>query len=182
MIGFVLFTTDYNRTFEETAHAPSASETAGEHAAPAHAPIDPHARLQFADRWSGRQNWAWVDPDRTNVAGKATVLYLGYRIDHLSGIMFLMVTLIATLIHIFSIGYMGDELEPDRRGPSGPRRRRTAICTVAAASGASSYFLSLFCFSMLNLILADNLFQVFVSWELVGHLLVSVDRLLLRTP
>src|SRR5208282_3396523 len=29
-------------------------------------------------------------------------------------------------------------------------------------------FLSLFCFSMLNLILADNLFQVFISWELVG--------------
>src|SRR5207237_10444147 len=28
--------------------------------------------------------------------------------------------------------------------------------------------MSLFCFSMLNLILADNLFQVFVSWELVG--------------
>src|SRR5262249_23933448 len=29
-------------------------------------------------------------------------------------------------------------------------------------------FLSLFCFSMLNLVLADNLFQVFLSWELVG--------------
>src|SRR5436190_14411845 len=29
-------------------------------------------------------------------------------------------------------------------------------------------FLTLFCFSMLNLVLADNLFQVFVSWELVG--------------
>src|SRR5205823_9618256 len=29
-------------------------------------------------------------------------------------------------------------------------------------------YLSLFCFSMLNLILADNLFQVFISWELVG--------------
>src|SRR6202035_262793 len=29
-------------------------------------------------------------------------------------------------------------------------------------------FLSLFCFSMLNLLVADNLFQVFVSWELVG--------------
>src|SRR5207244_2247043 len=29
-------------------------------------------------------------------------------------------------------------------------------------------YLSLFCFSMLNLILANNLFQVFVSWELVG--------------
>ena len=29
-------------------------------------------------------------------------------------------------------------------------------------------YLSLFCFSMLNFILADNLFQIFVSWELVG--------------
>src|SRR5205823_471238 len=29
-------------------------------------------------------------------------------------------------------------------------------------------YLSLFCFSMLNLILADNLFQIFISWELVG--------------
>ena len=29
-------------------------------------------------------------------------------------------------------------------------------------------YLSLFCFSMLNLLLADNLFQVFISWELVG--------------
>src|SRR5439155_367949 len=29
-------------------------------------------------------------------------------------------------------------------------------------------FMSLFCFSMLNLVLADNLFQVFISWELVG--------------
>ncbi|MBM3982087.1 MAG: NADH-quinone oxidoreductase subunit L [Planctomycetes bacterium] len=29
-------------------------------------------------------------------------------------------------------------------------------------------YLSLFCFSMLNLVIADNLFQVFVSWELVG--------------
>src|SRR5262249_22498573 len=29
-------------------------------------------------------------------------------------------------------------------------------------------FLALFCFSMLNLVLADNLFQVFVGWELVG--------------
>src|SRR3712207_9587330 len=37
-------------------------------------------------------------------------------------------------------------------------------------------FLSLFCFSMLNLLVADNLFQVFVSWELVGvcsYLLIS---------
>jgi len=29
-------------------------------------------------------------------------------------------------------------------------------------------YLSLFCFSMLNLLIADNLFQVFISWELVG--------------
>jgi len=34
--------------------------------------------------------------------------------------------------------------------------------------GTFFMYLSLFCSPMLNLILADNLFQIFVSWELVG--------------
>src|SRR5262249_12993664 len=85
---------------------------------------------------------------------------------HLSVVMFLMVTFIATLIHIFSIGYMSDELQQtveDHQVHSdhGHYHRRGRF-------GRFFLFLSLFCFSMLNLILADNLFQVFVSWELVG--------------
>src|SRR5437763_17097867 len=80
--------------------------------------------------------------------------------------MFLMVTFIATLIHLFSAGYMSDEPEKevaDRNVHTdhGHLHRRGRF-------GRFFLFLSLFCFSMLNLILADNLFQVFVSWELVG--------------
>jgi NADH-quinone oxidoreductase subunit L len=97
----------------------------------------------------------------------ATELQLGYRIDHLSAVMFVMVTFVATLIHIFSAGYMADELQPlvedhQVHGEGGGHFKRR---------GRYSRFfmyLSLFCFSMLNLVLADNLFQIFVSWELVG--------------
>src|SRR5262249_7779019 len=88
-------------------------------------------------------------------------LRLGFRIDHLSVVMFLMVTLVASLIHLFSIGYMGDELEPQHEDHQAHVTRRGRF-------GPFFLYLSLFCFSMLNLILADNLFQVFLSWELVG--------------
>src|SRR5262249_9498545 len=68
--------------------------------------------------------------------------------------------------HLFSIGYMSDEKQKtvedhQVHGEDGHLRRRGRF-------GRFFLFLSLFCFSMLNLILADNLFQVFVSWELVG--------------
>jgi NADH-quinone oxidoreductase subunit L len=91
----------------------------------------------------------------------ARTLTLGYRIDNLSTIMFLMVTFIATLIHLFSIGYMSDELHDEVHDHQvhtdhGHLHRRGRF-------GRFFLFLSLFCFSMLNL-----LFQVFVSWELVG--------------
>src|SRR5712691_10848608 len=80
--------------------------------------------------------------------------------------MFLMVTFIATLIHVFSLGYMSDELQPEVEDhqvhtDDGHLHRRGRF-------GRFFMFLSLFCFSMLNLVLADNLFQVFLSWELVG--------------
>ena len=38
-------------------------------------------------------------------------LKVGYKIDALNAVMFVMVTFIATLIHIFSIGYMADETQ-----------------------------------------------------------------------
>ena len=77
-----------------------------------------------------------------------------------------MVTFVATFIHVFSIGYMSEELEPivaDHQVPTqeGHLHRRGRF-------GRFFLYLSLFCFSMLNLVLADNLFQVFISWELVG--------------
>ena len=81
--------------------------------------------------------------------------------------MFTMVTLIATCIHVFAIGYMSDELtesyEDHEVHLSGGRHfhRPGRFYRFFA-------FLSLFCFSMLGLVLAGNIFQVFVFWELVG--------------
>lgn len=117
-------------------------------------------------RWSAHINWAVVLPGKLPDSRHGTALQLGFYIDQLSAIMFLMVTFIATLIHIFSIGYMGEELhqpvaDHEVHTPHGHLHRRGRF-------GRFFLFLSLFCFSMLNLILADNLFQVFVSWELVG--------------
>ena len=128
----------------------------------------------FDLRWSGSVLWASVLPHpRTSTGGEAeidtgkgTELYIGYRIDMLAALMFVMVTLIATMIHLFSMGYMADELQPtyedhEVHAADGHFRRRGRF-------GRFFMFLSLFCFSMLNLLLADNLFQIFVSWELVG--------------
>src|SRR5207237_3234512 len=88
-------------------------------------------------------------------------------IDTLSASMFLMVTFVGTLIHLFSIGYMGDETsefveDHQVHGEDGGHLRRRG------RFGRFFMYLSLFSFSMLNLVLADNLFQVFISWELVG--------------
>ena len=62
--------------------------------------------------WAGSIAWAHVAPRNLNFPYLGTALRLGYYIDSLAAIMFVMVTLIATLIHIYSIGYMGDELRP----------------------------------------------------------------------
>ena len=98
--------------------------------------------------------------------------------------MFVMVTFIATLIHVFSMGYMTDELsetvEDHQVDASGHHWAQAEGHTEEdhgshgrhlhrrGRFGRFFMFLSLFCFSMLNLVLADNLFQVFISWELVG--------------
>ena len=93
-------------------------------------------------------------------APPATVLTLGYRIDSLAAVMFMMVTFIATMIHIFSIGYSTSKRAGgDCRGSPGAYRIRPLA--PAQALRPIFLFLSLFCFSMLNLVLADNLFQVF---------------------
>jgi NADH-quinone oxidoreductase subunit L len=104
---------------------------------------------------------AVVDPER------GTSLDIGFYIDSLSAVMFVMVTFIATLIHLFSMGYMSEEeaetVEDHHvHGEHGEHFKRRG------RFGRFFMYLSLFCFSMLNLVLADNLFQVFVSWELVG--------------
>ena len=85
----------------------------------------------------------------TLVAGDEIVeLSFGILIDQLSASMLVIVSLIAFLVHVFSLGYMNDEGEP----------------------GLPRYYagLSLFTASMLAFVIADNLFMAFVFFELVG--------------
>src|SRR5262249_27327994 len=150
VIGFVRFQQEHGPHEAKEASQSRAKKDAEEH----------------GGGWAGRIDWASVRPAGLRDKDQATVLQLGYRIGSLAPVLFLMVSFVATLIHIFSIGYMSEELQPvvedhQVHTEQGHLRRRGRF-------GRFFMYLSLFCFSMLNLVLADNLFQVFVSWELVG--------------
>ena len=146
------------------------------------------AAADFQSHWAERSTWAQIgptNPDPDATSKPALKLEIGYRIDHLTAILFAMVTGISTCIFFFSIGYMRDESKetvadhevhvaaasPDTHGHAhgdshddshgGHLHRRGRY-------GRFFLYLSLFCFSMLNLLIADNLFQIFISWELVG--------------
>ena len=68
------------------------------------------------------------------------------KIDALSAVMLVVVTLISSLVHIYSIGYMSQD-------PHKPRFMA---------------YLSLFTFAMLTLVTSDNFLQLFFGWEGVG--------------
>lgn len=94
-------------------------------------------------------------------------LSIDYYIDSLTVVMFAMVTLIATCIHLFAIGYMGDELTDDYVDHFAHTSDGKHVHRPGRFYRFFS-FLSLFCFAMLGLVLAGNIFQVFIFWELVG--------------
>jgi NADH-quinone oxidoreductase subunit L len=79
---------------------------------------------------------------------EAVDLTFGVLIDPLSAMMLLIVTLVAFLVHVFSLGYMNDEGE----------------------TGLARYYagLGLFTASMLGFVVADNLLMAFMFFELVG--------------
>ena len=68
------------------------------------------------------------------------------KVDALSAVMLVVVTLISSLVHIYSIGYMSQD-------PHKPRFMA---------------YLSLFTFAMLTLVTSDNFLQLFFGWEGVG--------------
>lgn len=104
-------------------------------------------------------------------------LTIGYYIDSLTLAMFCMVTMVASCIHVYSVGYMHGELSDviDAAAPLAdgqPMRRRGRYFRFFQC-------LSLFCFSMLGLVIAGNVAMVFMAWELVGicsYLLIGFWR------
>jgi NADH-quinone oxidoreductase subunit L len=73
-------------------------------------------------------------------------VHLGILIDSISSMMLVVVTSVSLLVHIYSLGYMSND----------------------ATYGRFFTYLSLFTFSMLGLVVAPNIFQMYVFWELVG--------------
>ena len=71
---------------------------------------------------------------------------LGVLLDPISVMMLVVITTVSFMVHIYSLGYM--------KGEKGFERFFS--------------FLSLFSFSMLGLVVATNIFQMYIFWELVG--------------
>ena len=71
---------------------------------------------------------------------------LGILLDPISVMMLVVITTVSLMVHVYSLGYMKGE------------------------SGFQRYYalLSLFSFSMLGLVIATNIFQMYIFWELVG--------------
>ena len=71
---------------------------------------------------------------------------LGFLIDNITIVMLLVVALISTMTHVFSIKYMAGDIRYSRYYA----------------------YLGLFTFSMNGIVLANNLFSLYIFWELVG--------------
>ena len=71
---------------------------------------------------------------------------LGLLLDPISVMMLIVICTVSLMVHIYSLGYM--------KGEKGFQRYYA--------------FLSLFTFSMLGLVVATNIFQMYIFWELVG--------------
>ena len=71
---------------------------------------------------------------------------IGFLIDRLTALMMVVVTFVSLMVHVYTIGYMADD----------PGYQRF-FC-----------YISLFTFSMLMLVMANNFLQLFFGWEAVG--------------
>ena len=102
----------------------------------------------------------------TLYSGGTLRLSIGWYIDSITVLMFVVVTFIATCIHVYAAGYMHDELH-DVTDSEVQLNEGGSFCR---AGRFHRFFqaLSLFCFSMLGIVIAGNLAMVFIFWELVG--------------
>jgi len=82
----------------------------------------------------------------TFLASGGTRFEIGFLIDRLTVLMMVVVSFVSLMVHIYTIGYMADD------------------------PGYQRFFsyISLFTFSMLMLVMANNFLQLFFGWEAVG--------------
>ncbi|MBU2472256.1 MAG: hypothetical protein KKF20_07600 [Bacteroidetes bacterium] len=97
----------------------------------------PNEVIQLSFKWITFGNVPFIGP---------LDITLGMMIDNLSAIMVVVVAIVSSLVHLFSIGYMKDDIRYSRYFA----------------------FLGFFTFSMLIIVITNNLFTMYVGWELVG--------------
>src|SRR5512135_197791 len=95
-------------------------------------------RVWHGDSWNGAV-YLW------SLIGD-TPLQIGFLIDRLTALMMVVVTFVSLMVHLYTVGYMADD------------------------PGYQRFFsyISLFTFSMLMLVMANNFLQLFFGWEAVG--------------
>src|SRR5476651_427215 len=97
----------------------------------------------FADVWAGNvyngSVYTWITIGDTK-------LEIGFLIDRFTVLMMVVVTFVSLMVHVYTIGYMAED------------------------PGYQRFFsyISLFTFSMLMLVMANNFLQLFFGWEAVG--------------
>jgi len=97
--------------------------------------------------WGLLQGGAPFDaPVYTWLVSDGIRMEVGFLIDRLSALMMVVVTFVSLMVHVYTIGYMHED------------------------PGYTRFFsyISLFTFSMLMLVMANNLLQLFFGWEAVG--------------
>ena len=72
--------------------------------------------------------------------------HVGFMVDRLTATMMVVVTFVSLMVHVYTIGYMDEDPDYQR----------------------FFSYISLFTFSMLMLVMANNLLQLFFGWEAVG--------------
>ena len=95
-----------------------------------------------AEQQVTRLAWDWLPSNGVSIAT------LGILADRDSTLMLILVALVAFLVQLYSVEYLHDE--------------------APAALGRYYTYHSLFAFSMMGVVLAPNLLQLFICWELVG--------------
>jgi hypothetical protein len=101
--------------------------------------------VAFFGFWLGGSELQIVDLFRWIDTGDLKVAW-SIRVDTLTAVMLVVVTTVSALVHMYSLGYMSHDPQPQR----------------------FFSYLSLFTFAMLMLVTADNLVQMFFGWEGVG--------------
>jgi len=89
-------------------------------------------------------DFTWLDFG--TIAGCHLIFDIGFRLTPISVMMLIVITTVSLMVHIYSFGYM--------HGEKGFQRYYA--------------FLSLFTMSMLGLVVATNIFQMYLFWEMVG--------------